>query len=119
MRWAQGWFQVATRHLWSILRSPRLDLRQKLGRAYLLGWREVYPWIVMTAWPLLGFLAWRDGGMDFLSPIFMLATLFITLSGPVQTLAAWRLAPPEIRRHSAGSSAAAVANASRTPSSRT
>ena len=99
MRWAQGWFQVACRHLGSILRSPRLSMRQKLGVTYLLGWREVYPWIVMTAWPLLGFLAWRDGGLDFASPIFMLATLFVTLSGPLQTLAAWRLAPPELRRH--------------------
>ena len=53
----------------------------------------------MSAWPLLGFLAWRDGGLDFASPIFMLATLFVTLSGPLQTLAAWRLAAPELRRH--------------------
>ena len=53
----------------------------------------------MLAWPLLGFLAWRDGGIDFGSPIFTLATLFITVSGPVQTLAAWRLATPELRQH--------------------
>ena len=110
MRWAQGWFQVSCRHLGTILRSPRLSLRQKLGVAYLLGWREVYPWIVLTAWPLLGFLAWRDGGLDFASPIFMLATLFVTLSGPLQTLAAWRLAPPELRRHRHWFLFAALAN---------
>ncbi len=110
MRWAQGWFQVSCRHLGPTLRSPYLSLRQKLGATYLLGFREVYAWIAMLAWPLLGFLAWRDGGIDFTSPIFMLATLFISVSGPVQTLAAWRLATPELRRHPRWFVGAAVAN---------
>ena len=99
MRWAQGWFQVSLRHLWPILRQPRLTLRQKLGVAYLLGWREVYPWLAMTVWPLFGFLAWRDGGFQLDIPIFMLLTLFTTVSGPLQTLAAWRLAAPDLREH--------------------
>jgi cellulose synthase/poly-beta-1,6-N-acetylglucosamine synthase-like glycosyltransferase len=99
MRWAQGWFQVSLRHLGPILRSPELGLRQKIGATYLLGWREVYPWVSLMAWPLLGFLAWRDGGLDFSSPLFLVITLFVAVSGPVQTVAAWRLAPPEIRRH--------------------
>ncbi len=64
----------------------------------------------MLAWPLLGFLAWRDGGIDFGSPIFTLATLFITVSGPVQTLAAWRLATPELRQHPRWFVYAAIAN---------
>ena len=99
MRWAQGWFQVSQRHMWPILRKPTLSLRQKLGVAYLLGWREVYPWIAMSVWPLFGFLAWRDGGFELGSPMFLLLTLFTTVSGPLQTLAAWRLATPELRRH--------------------
>jgi cellulose synthase/poly-beta-1,6-N-acetylglucosamine synthase-like glycosyltransferase len=99
MRWAQGWFQVSQRHLWPILRKPSLSLRQKIGVAYLLGWREVYPWLAMAVWPLFGFLAWRDGGFDFGAPMFLLLTLFTTVSGPMQTLAAWRLATPELRRH--------------------
>jgi cellulose synthase/poly-beta-1,6-N-acetylglucosamine synthase-like glycosyltransferase len=110
MRWAQGWFQVSCRHLGPALTSPYLSLRQKLGVAYLLGFREVYAWIAMLAWPLIGFLAWRDGGIDFSSPIFTLATLFILVSGPVQTLAAWRLATPELRRHPRWFLFAAVAN---------
>jgi hypothetical protein len=64
----------------------------------------------MLVWPLLGFLAWRDGGIDMTSPIFLLATLFITVSGPLQTLAAWRLATPELRRHPSWFVGAAVAN---------
>ncbi|GAA2140817.1 hypothetical protein GCM10009844_10790 [Nocardioides koreensis] len=99
MRWAQGWFQVSLRHMWPILRKPTLSLRQKIGVAYLLGWREVYPWIAMSVWPLFGFLAWRDGGFELGSPMFLLLTLFTTVSGPLQTLAAWRLATPELRRH--------------------
>ncbi len=110
MRWAQGWFQVSVRHLGATLRSPYLSLRQKLGATYLLGFREVYAWISMLTWPLLGFLAYRDGGIDFSSPIFMLLTLFISVSGPVQTLAAWRLATPELRRHPRWFLFAAVAN---------
>lgn len=110
MRWAQGWFQVSCRHLGPALTSPYLSLRQKLGVSYLLGFREVYAWVAMLTWPLLGFLAWRDGGIDFTSPIFGLATLFIAVSGPVQTLAAWRLATPELRRHPRWFLYAAVAN---------
>ena len=110
MRWAQGWFQVSTRHLRPILASPHLSPRQKLGATYLLGWREVYPWLSVLAWPLLGFLAWRDGGLEMSSPIFLLATVFITVSGPLQTYAAWRLATPEVRRHGWWFVGAALAN---------
>jgi hypothetical protein len=99
MRWAQGWFQVSVRHLGPILRSPELGIRQKAGAAYLLGWREVYPWVSIMAWPLFGFLAWRDGGIDLNSPLFALITLFVTAAGPVQTAVAYRLAPPELREH--------------------
>jgi len=99
MRWAQGWFQVSCRHLGTVLRSPALTVRQKLGATYLLGWREVYPWVSLMALPLLGFLFWRDGGLDLTSPMFLLLTLFITASGPMQTLVGWRLAAPEIKRH--------------------
>ena len=110
MRWAQGWFQVSLRHLGPILRSTSLSLRQKLGATYLLGWREVYPWLSVLMAPLLGFLAWRDGGLDLSSPIFLLVTLFVTASGPLQTLAAWRLATPELRRHRWWFAGATVAN---------
>lgn len=110
MRWAQGWFQVSVRHFWSVLGSPVLSLRQRLGVAYLLGWRELYPWLALLAWPLLAFYAWRDGGLDLSSPMFLLLTLFTAASGPLQTLAAWRLAEPEVRRHRSWFVGAALAN---------
>lgn len=98
MRWAQGWFQVSIRHLPVLLRADHLSLRQKAGLVYLLGWREIYPWISMAVWPLLGYLAWRDGGLNMDVSLFAMITLFVTASGPVQTLAAYRLAAPSIRR---------------------
>lgn len=110
MRWAQGWFQVSCRHLWPILRSDHLDLRQKVGATYLLGWREIYPWVSLMALPLLAFLAWRDGGLDMTSPMFLLITLFITASGPLQTVTGWRLAAPEIKQHPWWFVGAALAN---------
>ena len=94
MRWAQGWFQVSCRHLRPILSPPASACARSSASSYLLGLREVYPWISLLTWPLLGFLAWRDGGIDLASPIFLLLTLFVTVSGPLQTLAAWRLAAP-------------------------
>jgi len=119
MRWAQGWFQVSCQHLGPTIRSPYLSLRQKVGATYLLGFREVYAWVSMLTWPLLAFLVWRDGGIDFSSPIFALATLIITVSGPVQTLAAWRLAAPRCADTRAGSGVQPSRTCSSTPSSRT
>jgi hypothetical protein len=101
MRWAQGWFQVSRRHLWRGWTSPRLSLRQKLGFTFLLGWREVYPWLSVQMVPLLAFLAWRDGGLgrlDWWISVFVLTTLFTSSVGPGQVLFARRLAAPEIRR---------------------
>ncbi|ABS01822.1 response regulator [Kineococcus radiotolerans] len=101
MRWAQGWFQVSLKHLPRAWGSPHLGLRQKLGMTFLLGWREVYPWISLQAYPVVAYLAWRSGGLqnlDWAVPLFVLTTLFTTSVGPGQTLTARRVAVPEIRR---------------------
>jgi hypothetical protein len=101
MRWAQGWFQVSMKHLPQAWRSPALSLRQKLGMTFLLGWREVYPWVSLQMIPIVAFLAWREGGvgrLDWLVPLFVLTTLFTASVGPGQTYFARRLGVPEIRR---------------------
>ncbi|MDT9593182.1 glycosyltransferase family 2 protein [Nocardioides zeae] len=98
LRWAQGWFQVSLRHLWPLMVKKGMGFRRRLGVAFLLAWRELYPWLVQLVWPLMVFLAWRDQGLDLLSPIFAFLTLYIVSSGAVQTLVAWRVAVPEIRR---------------------
>ena len=102
MRWAQGWFQVSYRHLLTGLASPRLTLRQKLGLIHLLGWRELYPWLANQMIPIIIFWTIKLGGVtriDWLIPIFILTTVFTLSTGPGQTLLAWRLAHPDIRRH--------------------
>lgn len=100
VRWSQGWFQVTRRHLGNVLTSTAMTPRQKLGATYLMAWRDAYPWLATLSWPLLTFMALKDGGLDMLSsPFFTLLTLLITASGPVQVLTARRLAVPEIRQH--------------------
>lgn len=101
MRWAQGWFQVSWRHLPAVMRSSTLTTRNKIGLLYLLGWREIYPWISLQIFPLLGFIAWQDGvhTLEWDISIFVLASLFTLSVGPAQVLFAYRLAAPEIRGH--------------------
>ncbi len=102
MRWAQGWFQVSLKHLWRGLGSPKLSLRQKLGFLQLLGWREVYPWVSVQIFPVIAFWVWKYGGLSSLNwfvPVFVLTTVFTLSVGPGQTLFAYLLGAPEIRKH--------------------
>lgn len=102
LRWAQGWHQVSVRRFWESLRSPALSARQKAGIFWLLGWREVYPWIADQMFPIIAFWAAKFGGLDkvdWLIPIFVLTTLFTLSVGPGQTLFAYRLGDRRIRRH--------------------
>ena len=58
MRWAQGWFQVSAQApRRRLARAGVLTLRQKLGFTFLLGWRELYPWISMQMLPIIAFYA--------------------------------------------------------------
>ncbi|WP_091457786.1 glycosyltransferase family 2 protein [Actinokineospora iranica] len=102
MRWAQGWSQVSRRHLAAALRSTQLSKRNKMGTAFLLGWRELYPWLSVQMIPVVAFLAWRAGGpqnLDWAIPTFVLTSLYTLSAGPVMVLFSWRLAAPEIRKN--------------------
>ncbi|ADD42703.1 glycosyltransferase family 2 protein [Stackebrandtia nassauensis] len=101
MRWAQGWFQVSRRHLLATLRSASFNTRNKLGSLFLLGWRELTPWASLQIVPVVAALAWQAGGvtkLDWMIPAFLLTSLYALSVGPVQTLFAWRLAVPEIKK---------------------
>ena len=101
LRWAQGWFQVSLTHAWRGLRSPHLNMRQKLGFLQLLVWRELYPLLSVQMFPIVIYWVWKFGGverLDWLVPLFVLTTLFTLSTGPGQALFAWLLAAPEIRR---------------------
>ncbi len=102
MRWAQGWFQVSLGHLFGALRNPALSPRQRYGFFFLLGWREIYPWISMQMFPIVAFYSLKAGGpqnLNWFVPIFILTTLFTLSVGPWQTLFAYRQGSPEIRSH--------------------
>ncbi len=102
MRWAQGWFQVSRKHLWSTMRSRNLGPRQKAGLFYLLWWREVYPWLSLQMWPIIAFWVWQKGTLqdvNWLIPIFVLTSLFTFSAGPGQVLFASKLGAPDIRRN--------------------
>jgi len=99
LRWAKGWFQVSLRHVWPAIRSRQVSLRQKAGLVYLLGWRELYPWISVQMFPIIAFWAGKYGGLtklDWFVPIFVLTTVFTLMTGPSQLFFAYRLAHPDI-----------------------
>ena len=101
LRWAQGWLQVSIVHLPRALRSSALSLRQKIGALYLFGWREVYPWISLQMFPILAYWLFKYGptSLNWLIPLFVLTTLFTLSTGPGQTVFAYHLAAPDIKRH--------------------
>jgi cellulose synthase/poly-beta-1,6-N-acetylglucosamine synthase-like glycosyltransferase/DNA-binding NarL/FixJ family response regulator len=99
MRWAQGWLQVSVKHLLRSLRSSNLTARQKLGFLYLLGWREVFPWISPQIFPLIAYWIWRGDTLDWAIPIYVLTTLFTLSVVPSQVLFAYLRSVPEHREH--------------------
>jgi cellulose synthase/poly-beta-1,6-N-acetylglucosamine synthase-like glycosyltransferase len=99
MRWAQGWFQVSLGHLRTGLASRTLTPQQKFGFLFLLGWREVYPWLSLQMIPIVAYYLTVGRDLDWFVPVFVLTTLFTTSVGPSQTLFAYRNADPTIRAH--------------------
>ncbi len=102
MRWAQGWYQASRRHLHRALGSGDLNARQKVGLFWLLGWREIYPWLSLQIYPLIVFsLLHPKAGQGFRLNIslYVVAAFFSTLVGPIQAVFAFALADPSIRRH--------------------
>ena len=100
IRWSQGWHQVSRRQVRRIWRTRVLSIRQRLGATFLLGWREAYPWIAAQMIPILAFtiLVRHHVHVDWLAPIFVVATLYVSAVGPVQAIFAWRLSVPELKR---------------------
>ncbi|MEI8130879.1 MAG: response regulator [Leptolinea sp.] len=102
MRWSQGWFQVSMEHFMNAMRSKNLSIRQKIGAAYLLAWREIYPWLSSQIFPIIAFWAWKYHGLDkidWLIPIFILTTLFTLSVGPGQAIFAYIRSEKEIKDH--------------------
>ena len=101
LRWAQGWTQVSLEYLGTALRSRRVTRRQKAGLLFMLGWRELYPWVSLQIVPLLAYALThpREVAISWTIPIFVLSSLFALSGSPIQTILAYRLAAPNVRRH--------------------
>jgi glycosyltransferase involved in cell wall biosynthesis len=99
MRWSQGWSQVSRRYFRDFVTRRGLTVRQRVGGAFLLGWREIYPWLSMQMVPVLAYQIWirHQTHIHWLLPIFIVLFGATTSVGPVQALFAWRLAVPELR----------------------
>jgi len=99
LRWAQGWSQVSWRYLWTALRNGQLTVRQRVGFVYLLGWREVYPWISLQIFPILAYWLLRgEPVISWVVPVFLATTAFTFSAGVAQAWTAWRLATPDLHR---------------------
>ena len=99
LRWAQGWSQVSLRHLFKMVKSAP-TMRQRMGVLYLLGWRELYPWISLQIFPLLAYWWYRNNPpIDWFVPVFVCTSLLTFSVGPLQTWSSYRLAHPSIKQH--------------------
>lgn len=122
MRWAQGWFQVSLRHIGPVLRSRHMSLQQKTGAMFLLGWREVYPWISVQMFPIIAYKAYSAGGVSKLNwaiPILVLTTVFTLSVGPGQVVFATWPGTRASRPTGAGTWGTCSSPRSSTPSTRT
>ncbi len=52
-RWAQGWLEVTLKHQSALMKTAHLRPRQKAFWIYLLGWREVYPFLATQFYPMI------------------------------------------------------------------
>ena len=102
LRWAQGWHQVSIKHLTRALLSKTVSTRQKIGILWLLGWREIYPWISMQMFPIILYWIVKYGGVEkinWLIPLFVMTTLFTLSVAPGQAFFAYLLSEPDIHKH--------------------
>jgi cellulose synthase/poly-beta-1,6-N-acetylglucosamine synthase-like glycosyltransferase len=102
LRWAQGWCQVSGKYVGGVLSSTTTTARQKAGLLFLLGWREVYPWLSLQMIPLLAYvLIARPGGksVHWAMPFFLLTSVLTLAVGLVQSVFAYLLAHPSVRVH--------------------
>jgi cellulose synthase/poly-beta-1,6-N-acetylglucosamine synthase-like glycosyltransferase len=52
LRWAQGWFQIARRHVAPVWGDDRVPMRQRLGVAWIFGAGALTAWIAALLLPL-------------------------------------------------------------------
>lgn len=84
LRWAQGWFEVSIKHLWSLMTSSYTSWRQRVGFFTLLGFREFFVYLTFHPPILVGAYLLRNPE----SPIAAELLLIIAGGLPLITLSA-------------------------------
>ena len=98
-RWAQGWLEVTLKHQKALLKSKHLGPVQKIFWFYLLGWRELYPFLATQFYPMLFAAALLGIPIHWFGNPFFIAVGIINLgSGPFVLWVASRTASPRERR---------------------
>ena len=90
-RWAQGWFQCSLAYQMDILRSKVLNVFQKFMWTTLLMWRVIYDILSQFLFPVV-FAFWLTRGkIEFPMDTFLwFALFFVMLSGPFESIAAYK-----------------------------
>jgi cellulose synthase/poly-beta-1,6-N-acetylglucosamine synthase-like glycosyltransferase len=97
LRWAQGWFEVFSKHSLALFLSPHIGLRQKLGFFILLPFRELFVYFTFHPIILLVIYQIRHGDLDV--AIFFIASGAAMLSvGFFRIIAAYFLAKGHVGR---------------------
>lgn len=96
LRWAQGWAEVSVKYVRKCIVSDRLSLRQKVGMAYLLAWREAF--IYVTFWPVMCIISSlvRYGAVPF-APVFTATGVVVFVSGLLRTAVTYRVSTGVIK----------------------
>ncbi|MEB3295485.1 MAG: glycosyltransferase family 2 protein [Synechococcales bacterium] len=90
-RWAQGWLEVALKYQMSLLRTRHLDMWQKGYWTMLLAYSAIFHFVALQVFPILLSLTLSDTVAPEVPPAYFWTTTILTLlSGPIQTLAAWK-----------------------------
>ncbi len=90
-RWAQGWLQCSLKYQKAILKSKLLNIFQKFMWTTFLMWRVVYDILSQLLLPVV-FAFWLTRGKIELpmDSFIWFALFFVMLSGPFESLAAYK-----------------------------
>jgi cellulose synthase/poly-beta-1,6-N-acetylglucosamine synthase-like glycosyltransferase len=85
LRWAQGWFQVARRHLPALVKDPQVTRRQRLGASWGFGAGSILPWVGAIPLPLTvyGWIASPSSAWQTVAgPLYVAGTVsFVAYAG--------------------------------------
>lgn len=86
-RWAQGWLEVGLKYQYRVLKSDKLNLRQKVFWTYLLYYCEFYSLVAIQIIPLVFSLSLMQARVPVAIEQYLLfSTLLSFFSGVMQTL---------------------------------